>query len=102
MLFSFNSSTVREMLAGSGRGFGDGSGDGGGAAFGDDEAVGSGGVGGAQDGSEIVGILDAVEHNDQRILVSLGGDYVGEIGVLLGRRDGNDSLMRSVSGHAVE
>src|SRR5579862_3079540 len=90
------------MLAGSGGGLGDCAGHGSGTAFGDDDAIGSRGVGGAQDGSEIVGIFDAVEYNDQRILISLGGDYVGEIVVLLGRCDGNDSLMRGVSGHAVE
>ncbi len=111
MLLSFNSSTVREMLVTFAMGR---------CSLAPADAlvtvpvtaaarrsgmtmtVGAGGVGGAQDGSEIVGILDAVEHNDQRILISLGGDYVGKIIVLFCRGDGNHTLMRGVAGHAVE
>jgi hypothetical protein len=49
------------VLGGSGGGFGDGGGDGGGAALGEEDAVDTGSVGGAEEGTEIVGIFDAIE-----------------------------------------
>ncbi len=51
---------------------------------------------------EIVRILDAIEHDYQRILRALGGDDIGQIVVLLGRRDGHDSLVRAGARHLVE
>ena len=90
------------MLAGSGGCLGDSSSDGGGAAFGDDDAVSPGGIGGAEDGSEIVRVFDAVEHDDQRILCALGGDHVREVVILLGGGDGDHALMRCVARHAVK
>lgn len=53
------------VLGGSGGGFdGDGA-ERGGAAFGDDDAVDSGGVGRAEERAEVLGVFDAVEGEEQ-------------------------------------
>ena len=41
--------------------------------------VGSGGVGRAQDCAEVVRILHAIKHQNQRVLSPLGSDHVVEI-----------------------
>jgi len=56
-----------DVLGGSGGGFSDGSGDGGGAALGDDDAVDAGTVGGAEEGTEVVGIFDPVEGKEEAL-----------------------------------
>ena len=57
-----------DVLGGSGGGFGYGAGDGGGAAFWDNDAVDTGSVGGAEEGSEVVGVFDAVEGEEEAVL----------------------------------
>ena len=55
------------VLGGAGGGFGDGGGDGRGAALGEEDAVNSGAVGGAQERAEVVGVLDAVEREEEAV-----------------------------------
>jgi hypothetical protein len=57
-----------DVLGGSGGGLGDGGGDGSGAALGQDDAVDSGTLGGAKERPEIVGVLNAVEGEEETVL----------------------------------
>ena len=74
----------------------------GGTAFGNHHAIGSGGVGGAQDRSQIVRIFDSIEHDDQRLLAATRRHQVIEIAILFCRSRGHQSLMRGVAGNFVE
>src|SRR6185369_6375121 len=58
---------------------------------------GSGGVSGADDGAEVVRVLDSVEDDDE----GAGGGLV-EIGVLTGGAHGDDALVGGGAGEAVE
>ena len=61
------------VFRGSGRGFGYGRGDGGGSALGEDDAVDAGTVGGSEQRSEVVGVFDAVEGEEEAVLARLFG-----------------------------
>ena len=83
-----------DVLGGSGGGLGDGAGDGGGAAFGEDDAVDTGSVGGAEEGAEVVGIFDAVEGEKKIVLaVGFGCEEVLDGEKLALADDGEDSLV---------
>jgi hypothetical protein len=88
----------RSVFEGSSGGFGYGFGEPGGAAFGDDDSAGSGGIGGADDGAEIVRILHTVEDDEH---ASTGGDVV-ERGVGVSGSEGDDTLVDRAGGEAVE
>ena len=60
----------RHILDGSGRGFGDGSGQSHPSAFGDDDTVSSGSLCGSDDGAQIVRVLDVVADDDEGRLVA--------------------------------
>jgi hypothetical protein len=60
------------VLGGSGGGFGYGCGDGGGAAFGEEDTIDAGTVGGSEQGSEIVGVFDAVESKEEPVVSGFG------------------------------
>ncbi len=63
------------LFEGSGGGFGDGTGDGGGAAFGEQNAVDSGAVCGAEEGAQVVRVFDAVE-SEKEAGVAWEGDEI--------------------------
>ena len=66
-----------DVLGGSGGGLGDGRGDGSGAALGQDDAVDTGTVGGAEERAEVVRVFDAVESEEEFVLAWLfGGQQV--------------------------
>ncbi len=81
-----------DVLGGSGGGLGDGGGDGGGAAFGQDDAVDAGAVGGAEQRAEVVGVFDAVEGEEEAVCspVFFRGEQVfdGEEGALADHGEG--------------
>ena len=79
-------------------GAGDGIGEAGGATFGDDDSYCSGGVRGADDGSEVVRIFDAVEDDVQ----SAGGDGLFQRGEFLGGSKGDNALVGSTLRRSVE
>ncbi len=92
-----------DVLGGPGGGLGYGSGDGRRATLGDDDAVDSGAVGGAEESAEVVGIFDAVEGEEEAVLAVLfGGEEVfdGEEPALAD--DGDDALMGVGAGEAGE
>ena len=91
-----------QMLARSGGGLCDRASDCRCAALGDDNTVGSGGVGRAHEGAEVVRVFNAIENEDERILAALGADYVVEVAVLFRRSHGHDALMSRSPGHLVE
>ena len=55
------------MFGGPGGGLGDGRGDWGGAAFGQDDSINSRAIGGAQERAEVVRVLDAVEGEEEAV-----------------------------------
>ena len=80
-----------DVLGGSGGGF-DGHGtEGGGAAFGKDDAVDSGCVGGAEERAEVLGVFDAVKGEQEARFRS--GEQVFQVEEFAGAGDGDDSLM---------
>jgi len=81
----------RKVLQGPGRNGVDGFRQAGGAALGQDQAVGSGPFGAADDGSEVLGVFDLVEDDDEGL--GRAGQDVLEGGVLLGRDLGHDALV---------
>lgn len=88
----------RQMLESTGGSFGDGFGEWGGAALGNENRRGCGGVCGADDGSEVVGIFDAIEQDEQ-----LGaGDDIFEPNVALRGSEGHDTLVRRAIRGTVE
>jgi len=91
------------VLGRSGRGFGNGAGDRGGAPLGDNDAVDSGTVGGAKERTEVVGVFDAVEGEEEAVLTILFGCeeiFNGEELALAD--DGEDALMGVGAGEAGE
>jgi hypothetical protein len=59
-------------------------------------------VGGAQDRSQVVRILDSIEDDDQRLLAATRCHNVIEIAILFCRGRSHKSLMRGVAGNFVE
>jgi hypothetical protein len=91
------------VLGGSGGGLGYGSGDGCGAALGDDDAVYSGAVGGAEESSEVVGVFHAIEGEEEAVLAVLfGGKEVFDGEEFTLADDGEDALMGVGAGEAGE
>ena len=70
----------------------------GGAAFGNDDGRGSGGMRGANDGAQVMWILDAVEHHVQ----ASGPARFIERGVFFRRPERDHALMRGAGGGAVQ
>ena len=68
------------------------------AAFRDDYACGAGGVGGADDGSQVVRIFDAVEHHVQ----AARGDRLVERRIFFGRAERDYALMIGAAGRPVQ
>lgn len=92
-----------DVLGGSRGGFGDGAGDGGGAALGEDDAVDTGSVGGAEEGAEVVWVFDAVECEEEVVLaVGFGGEEVFDGEELALADDGEDALVGVGAGEAGE
>jgi hypothetical protein len=92
-----------DVLGGSGGGLGDGAGDGGRAPLGEDDAVDTGSVGGAEESAEVVGVFDAVECEEEAVLaVGFGGEEVFDGEELALADDGEDSLMGVGAGEAGE
>ncbi len=79
----------RKVFACSGGNFRDRTRDSCGAAFGNHYAIGSRGVGGAENRSQIVRIFDSIEHDDERLLASPRGHQVLEITILFCRSRGH-------------
>src|ERR1039458_2906388 len=73
-----------------------------GPSFRDDNAIGSSGVRGAENRTQVVRIFHTVEHYYERILSSLIADYIIEPGILFRRSDGHYALMSIISGHAIK
>jgi hypothetical protein len=89
-----------EMLGGAGRGLdGDGA-EGGGTALGEEDAVDSGSFGGAEDGSEVLRIFNAVEGQDEAGFRAFEKVFGGEEFSLT--NDGHDTLVAGGSGYACE
>jgi hypothetical protein len=83
-----------DVLGGSGGGLGHGGGDGGGAALGEDDAVYADAVGCAEERSEVVRVLDAVEGEEESVLfVLFWGQEVFDSEELSLADDGQDALM---------
>ena len=80
------------------RGLGSDFGDRGGAAVGQQDRVGTGGMGRADDGAQIVGIFDAVEQDEKLS----GGRKLRELGVTLAGGESDDALVGSGFAGAVE
>ncbi len=92
-----------DVLGGSGGGLGDGAGDGGGAALGEDDAVDTGSVGGAEESAEVVGVFDAVEGEEEAVLaVGFGSEEVFDGEELALADDGEDALVGVGAGEAGE
>jgi hypothetical protein len=87
-----------KVFEGAGGGFSHGFGEAGGTAFGDDDPTGSGGVGGTDDGAEIVRIFDAVEHDQE---VGGGGDRL-QFRILLFGAERNESLVGFRAGETIK
>ena len=80
------------MFERSGRHFRDGLGQPGRTAFGQEDAVGPGALGAAQDGAQVLGILDLVQQNEKRRRA--GRRQNGLEGIeRFGRQHGHDALM---------
>src|ERR1019366_122105 len=91
-----------QVFGGSGGGLYRGAGEPGGAALGDNDAIGAGAVGGANESAEIVRVLHAVEDHQKAVLgVPLFQQGV-HVGVLLAAGDGDDALVGVGIGGAVE
>jgi hypothetical protein len=91
------------VLGGAGGGFGHGGGDGGRAALGDDDAVDTGSVGGAEEGSEVVRVFDAVEGKKKSMLAGgRGGEEVFDGEEFALADDGENALVGVGAGEAGE
>lgn len=92
-----------EVCESAGGGARDGVGEGGGAALGNDDAGGSGGERGANDGAEVVRVFDAIEENEESGRIFLcGGEEVFEIEGAAGGEESDDALMVAGGCEAVE
>ena len=87
-----------------GRGLGHHSGESRGAALGDDDPVGTGGVGGTDDRTQVVGIAELVAHHDQGLFPLLPGDGENVVhgDILPHRAQGDDALVGVGTAHAVQ
>ena len=92
-----------DVLGGPGGGFGDGAGDGGRAALGENDAVDTSSVGGAEEGAEVVWVFDAVEGEEEAVLaVGFRGEEVFDGEELALADDGEDALVGVGAGEAGE
>ena len=92
-----------DVLGGPGGGLGYGAGDGRGTAFGDDDAVYTCAVRGAEESTQVVGVLDAVEGEEEAVLAILfGGEEVFDGEEFALADDGEDALMSVGAGEAGE
>ena len=94
----------RQIADGSGGGLAHDGGEAGGPALGDDEPMGPGTLGGAEDGPQIVGVGDLVAHHQQRRL-PLGGGAVQnalDADVFPDGGQGDDSLVGVGAAHGVQ
>ena len=73
-----------------------------GAAFRNDDPIRAGGIGRAKNGTQVVWIFHAIEHDDQGMSAALGLDHVVEAAVLLCGCDRHYPLMSRVAGKTVE
>ena len=89
-----------DVFGGSGGGFDSDGAEGCGAALGDEDAVDSGGIGGAEERAEVLRVFDAVEREDQA--GSGTGEEVFEVEEFAGADDGDDALMGRGMGEAGE
>jgi hypothetical protein len=89
-----------EVLEGAGGGLDGDRGQGGAAVAGDDQAVAAGGFGAAGQGAEVVGILDAVEGEEEGGLPAGQGNRqeLGQADGLDRGHDGEDALMGAAAG----
>ena len=87
-----------------GGGFGNHSGEAGGAALGNDDAVGPGGVGGADHRTQVVGVGDLVAHHQQGGLALVPGGLKDALhtDVLPDRCQGDDALVGMGAAHGVQ
>jgi len=92
-----------DVFRGSGGGLGYGSGNGSGAAFGEDDAVDSGSVGGAEESAEIVRVFDAIEGEEEAMLaVFFGGEEIFDGEEFALADYGEDALVGIGAGEAGE
>jgi hypothetical protein len=91
------------VFGGSGGGFGYGCGDGGGASLGEEDAIDAGSVGGSEQGSEVVGVFDAVEGEEETVMSGFGwGEKVLDSEELTLADDGQNALVGIGAGEAGE
>ena len=71
-------------------------------SLGGDHGVGAGRIGHPQAGAEVVGVLDAVEHQEERRFIK-AVEHVGQLELLAAPVDaGHDALVTPRANHAVE
>ena len=86
-----------DMLAGASAGFGDDAGDGGGTALGEEDAVDTGTIRGPEKGTEVVGVFDAVEGEEEAAVEAwFGGEEIFD-GEELALAEGGDGTLVGVS-----
>ena len=88
----------RQVFQRTSGGFRNGFGEPRGAALGDNHGTGSGGMRGADHGTEVVGIFHAIEDDEQ----VCGGRHIVEFSVFLFGTEGNEALMGFGAGEAIE
>jgi hypothetical protein len=93
-----------EVLEGAGGGLDGHGGQGSAAVAGDDQAMAAGGFGAAGQGAEVVGVLDAVEGEEERWLAPGEGEgqQLGQVDGLDGGHHGQDALVGAAAGLGVE
>ena len=72
------------------------------APLGNDDAVGSSCIGGAQNCTEIMRIFNSIQHHDKRIFATLGRNHIIKIHIRLRRRDRHHALIRSCTRHTIK
>ena len=92
----------RQMLRGPGGSFDHGARQPDGAAFGNDDAVGAGAVGGANQRAQVVRVFHAVEHDQEAVLAVALLQQRVHVGILLAAGDGDDALVGVGVGGAVK
>ena len=73
-----------------------------GAPLGNDDAVGAGAIGGANERAQVVRVFHAVEHDQEAVLAVALFEQRVHVGVLLAAGDGDDALMGVGVGGAIE
>ena len=87
-----------QVFDSSGRGARDGFGQGSGAAFRHYDGIGPRGMGGTDDGAEVVGIFDAIEKNEQ---ARVPGNGI-QLRITVGCAEGDNALVRDAFGRAIQ